>query len=257
LSQKIPSRNHVEIPHREKVCCLGVQAESSRIFGAIDGSLPKPADISREADLVNLNHHPTDSHGPEQADGIFRRLRNEVWIVTAADGLRRGGLTATWVHPMSIDRERPVILVALATNHHTTELVHGSGRLAACLLSREQVGIALRFAITSGRDIDKLGGLDVMNTPAEVPRLVDCQAWIEGRVFARLEAGGRTLFWADVTAAQGLFTAPVLFDHDLFAAATPQERQILLERLGEDVRIQRPLDGEWRQNLGPEGQVSP
>jgi len=199
---------------------------------------------------MNGNAHPPETLGPDSAESLFRRLRREVWIVTSSDGLLRGGLTATWVHPVSIDRERPVVLLSLATNHHTTELVQASGRLAACLLSRDQVGIALRFALTSGRDVDKLGGLDVTHTPAEVPRLVDCQAWLEGRVFARLEAGGRTFFWADVTAAQSLFTSELLYDHDLFASATPPERQKLLERLGDDVRAQRPLDEAWRRSSG-------
>lgn len=177
---------------------------------------------------------------------LFRRLRREVWVVMAADGLQRGGLTATWVHPVSIDRHRPVVVVGMSSNHHTTTLVQASGRLGGCLLSRAQVGIALRFAMTSSRDSDKLAGLDVTCTPRNVPRLTDCQAWFEGHVFARLEAGGRTYFWADVTAAQSLFTEEVLYDHDLFAAATPQERQVLIDRLGEDVRVERPRDEAWR-----------
>lgn len=204
---------------------------------------------------MSIRPHVPESFDLDQAEIIFRRLRREVWIVTASDGLLRGGLTATWVHCVSIDRERPVVLLALATNHHTTELVRASGRLAACLLGREQVGVALRFALTSGRDIDKLGGLDVTLTPAEVPRLVECQAWLEARVFSHLEAGGRTFFWADVTAAQSLFTSDVLCDQELFAGATPAERKKLLERLGDDVRLQRPLDEAWRrsQEAAPPG----
>lgn len=196
-----------------------------------------------------MNAPDIDANGPNQADGIFRRLRREVWIVSAADGLARGGLTATWVQSVSIDRERPVVLLALATNHYTTELAVGSGKFAACLLARRQVAIGLRFALTSGRDVDKFVGLDVVNTPADVPRLEDCQAWIEGRVFAKLVAGGRTFLWGDVTAAHGFFTEPVLIDHDLFAAATAPERQTLLARLAEDVQLQRPLDDAWRQHL--------
>mgnify|MGYP002087204098 CR=1 FL=1 len=63
---------------------------------------------------------------PSDIDALLRLVDREVWIVTAAAGGKRGGLTATWVAQASIDRERPVILAGLAPNHFTTELVEGT-----------------------------------------------------------------------------------------------------------------------------------
>ena len=50
---------------------------------------------------------------------VFRLVDRELWIVTAADKSRRGGLVATWVAQASLDPESPVLLIALATNHFT------------------------------------------------------------------------------------------------------------------------------------------
>src|SRR5262245_27351120 len=52
-------------------------------------------------------------------DSALRLLDREVWVITAAEGQRRGGLVAIWVAPASIDRERPALLVGLGANHFT------------------------------------------------------------------------------------------------------------------------------------------
>src|SRR4051812_18349024 len=57
------------------------------------------------------------------ASAALRLVDREVWIVTAAVGERRGGLVATWVAQASLDDTRPVMAIALATNHYTAELV--------------------------------------------------------------------------------------------------------------------------------------
>ena len=57
---------------------------------------------------------------------VFGIVDREVWIVTATDGTRRGGLVATWVSQASIDREHPVVLIGIAPNHFTAELIDAS-----------------------------------------------------------------------------------------------------------------------------------
>ena len=58
-----------------------------------------------------------------QVESIFRLVNREIWIVTAADGERRGGLAATWVSQASIDRDKPVVVIGIAPNHFTAELI--------------------------------------------------------------------------------------------------------------------------------------
>src|SRR5438132_216552 len=58
----------------------------------------------------------------DEIDSALRLVDRELWIITASDGPRRGGLVATWVSVASIDRQRPVLLACLAPNRFTTEL---------------------------------------------------------------------------------------------------------------------------------------
>ena len=95
-----------------------------------------------------------------QIDKVLRLIDREVWIVTASDGPRRGGLLATWVSAASIDAERPVILAGLAPNHFTTELVQRSGSLAVKVtstLDSNQVGFGASEPLTAGSA--RIGGV--------------------------------------------------------------------------------------------------
>lgn len=191
-----------------------------------------------------------DQQQQEVAGGIFRALAREVWIVTVAHGSRRGGLTATWVHAASVDAAFPVALIGLAPNHFTAELVDGQRAFAAHLLRADQAELAWRFAATSGRDGDKLAGLDVTLGETGSPLLTDCLARIECRVYDRKATGDRIYYWGDVTACSRFGVTSPLTDQALFAQLTDAQRSALVDQLQADVRVQRPLQAEWRAGLG-------
>ena len=69
-----------------------------------------------------------------------------LWVVTAQSGARRGGLIATTVFSLSIVPELPRMLVTLARQHHTWELVDGSQALALHLIDEEHLDWVWRFA---------------------------------------------------------------------------------------------------------------
>lgn len=185
-----------------------------------------------------------------EIDSLLRRIDREVWIITAADGTRRGGLTATWVSQASIDRERPVLLAGIAPNHFTAELITASGAFAAHLLTKEQSELAWNFANGSGRDRDKLRDVAASRATTGSPLLVDCLAWFDCRVFAKYEGGDRTLFWADVVDAAQPGTGTPLAEQDFIRNLSDQQRQRLLADRDADIHLQRPLQDAWRmQNV--------
>jgi flavin reductase (DIM6/NTAB) family NADH-FMN oxidoreductase RutF len=182
----------------------------------------------------------------DQIDSVLRLLDREVWVVTAASGQRRGGLVAPWVAPASIDRERPVLLAAIAPNHFTAELILASRAFAAHLLRPDQAALAWNFADGSGRDRDKLASLTSRSTPAGAPLLDDCLAWCDCRVFARYDAGDRWFFWADVIAAEQHGTGPPLREQGLLSSLTDDERRRLIADRQADVAAGRALHDRWR-----------
>lgn len=183
----------------------------------------------------------------DQIDAVLRLIDREVWVVTATDGKRRGGLTATWVQAASIDRERPVLLAAIAPNHFTADLITASGRFAAHLLRTDQASLAWNYADGSSRDRDKLSGLEIKPSETGSPILADCRAWCDCRVFARFDAGDRLFFWADVIAAGQPSGGPPLREQEFIKALNDQQRQSLLASRNADVMIQRPGHELWRK----------
>src|SRR3954470_7405568 len=112
-----------------------------------------------------------------QIDTALRLVDRELWIITAADKNRRGGLLATWVSAASIDAERPVLLAGIGPNHFTAELVQASRAFAAHLLRPDQIELAWNFAHGSGRDRDKLAELEIERHETDSPILTNCLVW--------------------------------------------------------------------------------
>jgi flavin reductase (DIM6/NTAB) family NADH-FMN oxidoreductase RutF len=184
-------------------------------------------------------------------DSALRLLDREVWIVTAQDGQRRGGLLASWVSPASIDAERPVLLAALAPNHFTTELVLASKAFAAHLLTPEQTDVAWNFAKDSGRSRDKLAGLAVERQLTGSPVMTDCLAWFDCRVFARYDAGDRLFLWGEVVAGGARQTqATCLREQQFFRQLTEEQRKVLADNRESDALQIRPLFESWRRSQG-------
>jgi flavin reductase (DIM6/NTAB) family NADH-FMN oxidoreductase RutF len=180
---------------------------------------------------------------------VFQLTDREVWVVTAAAGNRRGGLLATWVSEASIDREHPTVLAGIAPNHFTAELIDAAGGFAAHLLRADQIALALDFALGSGRDRDKLQGLAVTIHQTGSPVLHDCLAWLDCRVYARLEAGDRIYYWADAVAAGCRGSQRPLTQAGLLAAANDEQHRLLRDDLRHDVALQRPWAAAWREHL--------
>ncbi len=195
----------------------------------------------------------------DQIHSVLGLVDREIWIVTAAAGGRRGGLVATWVAAASIDRERPVLLAAIAPTHFTAELIDSSQAFAAHLLREDQSQVAWNFARDSGRDRDKLAGLCGMETrrvsegvnPSStgLPVLTDCLAWFTCRVIGRYDAGDRLYYWADITAGAQLAPGPPMRQQSLLHSLTPAQLAQLDARQLADAETLRPRHEAWRQKI--------
>src|SRR5262249_4807100 len=156
---------------------------------------------------------------PATVSALFGSLDHELWLITAAAGDRRGGLIATFVTPASIVPEMPRVLPGLARQHFTHELVQSSGAFPMHPLPETQLDWVWRFALQSGRDADKLAGLDSRPAATGSPILTAAPAWLDCRVEARLDTGDRTIYLAEVLDGARTDPQPVLTVHRLLALA--------------------------------------
>lgn len=186
---------------------------------------------------------------PDHFDALFRLVDREVWVVTSAFESRRGGLLATWVSQASIDPTRPMVLLGIAPNHFTGELIRQGGRFGLHLLRPDQTDLALNFAMGSGRDRDKFQSLETTEGPLGTPRLTEALAWMEGRVVHCMDGGDRLYIWGEVESAQQSGQEPPLTEQRLIAAATAEQKMKLRENREYDCEVHRPLFQHWLETI--------
>ncbi|QDU30941.1 Flavin reductase like domain protein [Anatilimnocola aggregata] len=183
----------------------------------------------------------------EQIDSLLRIVDREIWLITAAHNGQRSGLTATWVSQVSLDPERPVLLAGLSPRNYTTELVQQRGLFAAHLMTHEQLQLAYALAAHSGRQQDKLAGVQLSPHESGALILTECRAWFVGKVFRQQSTGDREFFWADVIAAGENAAGPALREQAFFQGLTATERIHLKELRASDALALRAAARLWRQ----------
>ena len=185
----------------------------------------------------------------ERFDSIFRLLDREVWVVTSGSDHTRGGLLATWISQASIDPTRPLVLLGIAPNHFTGELIRETGRFGLHLLRQDQAELAMNFAIGSGRDRDKFEQTSVASGPLGTPRLTDVLAWMEGRVIHCLDGGDRLYLWGQIEYAGQPEEGPPLTEQRLISAASADQKIQLRENHAYDCEVQRPMAQKWLRQI--------
>jgi flavin reductase (DIM6/NTAB) family NADH-FMN oxidoreductase RutF len=184
--------------------------------------------------------------GLSAANNLFNLTDREVWIVTAAHGDRRGGLVATFVCRASLVDSLPRVLMALSKQHHTHQLIEGSGGFGLHLISARQMDWVWNFGMQTGHNEDKLKGWDVEMAVTGTPLLSEAIGWLDCRVESRMNIGDRTVYIAEVVAAHQNRDEPPLTMQELLKLA-PRERLDELERLRKrDIAIDAQAIVAWR-----------
>jgi flavin reductase (DIM6/NTAB) family NADH-FMN oxidoreductase RutF len=173
----------------------------------------------------------------------------ELWIVTAANGQRRGGLVATFACVASLVEELPRVLIALATQHHTHQLIEASDAFGLHLIAARQLDWVWRFGLQSGRDVDKLAGLSQESGMTGAPLLSDAIGWLDCRVETRMGIGDRTVYLAEVVAARMNRSEPPLTAKELLKIAPPERLEQLKQLRERDSRIDSEAILAWRARV--------
>ena len=98
----------------------------------------------------------------------------------------------------SIVPERPRVVTHIYKTNHSHEMIAGSGAFALNFLRADQLELIDRFGMHSGRNLDKLEGLDYKKGETGSPLLSDCWGWLDCRVVNAMDGGDMTCFLAEV-----------------------------------------------------------
>jgi flavin reductase (DIM6/NTAB) family NADH-FMN oxidoreductase RutF len=191
----------------------------------------------------------------EQAANIFAHLDRELWVVTTQAAGRSGGLIATFVSNASIVAELPRVLVGLAKQHHSWKLVEASKAFALHLLREDQLDMVWRFGAQSGHQVDKLQDLRTTTAVTGSPILSEALAWLDCRVETRLDSGDRTIYLAEIAAAEAPAALRPLTMQRLLQTAPADKLRILRQQFEHDAAVDAAAIRAWRQACKESGRT--
>ena len=177
----------------------------------------------------------------EEFRDVIGRFATGVTVVTAADGDRRFGSTASAVSSLSL--EPPMLLVCLNRSSATGAAVARTGSFAVNILAEDQDHLARRFA---SREPDKFRGVAVATGHGPHPLLDGALAHLECRVTKRVDGGTHTVFLGEIDHALGREGAPLAYFRGQFGRLRlSQDEQAHLSLraavIARSIEVGRPL----------------
>ena len=135
-------------------------------------------------------------------DANLRKLRGlfasgVTAVTTALEGRLRGVTVSAFT---SVSLDPPLVLIALASENASCEMIAESGIFAANILSDDQEFLSERFAARAPIVNEAFEGVPHHFEATGAPILVGCVAWYDCRVVATYEGGDHMLFVGRVEA---------------------------------------------------------
>ena len=140
---------------------------------------------------------------PTKSDLLRKAMRfwaTGVTIVTAAhEGIQHGMTVSSFT---SVSLDPPQVLISLAMNARTHDLITHSRNFGLTILDSSQQEICDRFAGRVPDDMDRLNGLETITLVSGAPLLKQGLAHLDCHVITTVGSGTHTIFIAEVLAAQ-------------------------------------------------------
>jgi flavin reductase (DIM6/NTAB) family NADH-FMN oxidoreductase RutF len=172
---------------------------------------------------------------------VLEKLDSEVFVLTAADGVRRNGQIVCWVVPATIVPQVPRMLVGVGRLTYTRELIEGSRRFALNLLGRDQWRWVPHFGFRSGRDTDKFAAVPFRRGITGSPLLPGVVGHLECTVKSVLDAGAHLFYLADVLEGRLVADREPLRLSQLPEILPPEDLATMQRLLEQDIARDRTL----------------
>lgn len=132
----------------------------------------------------------------------LHKLGYGLYVVTSRKGDKFNGQIANTVFQITSDP--PTIAVSINRKNLTWEYITASGVLAVSVLCQEtSLSFIGRFGFKSGREVDKLKGIEYRLGETGAPIIMDnAVSCFEAKVINQMDVGTHTLFVAEVVGAE-------------------------------------------------------
>ena len=152
----------------------------------------------------------------EITEAFNRGITSGVYIITVKAGEKINGMTAAWVSKLS--RKPPMVTVSISPKNYTHQLMHSARYFAINTLAEGQQPLGKHFGFTSGRDVDKLSGVEFFEGETGAPVLREAMSYLECELSDTFITGDHTLFIGKVIIGKVFDTnkTPLVFKRNDF-----------------------------------------
>mgnify|MGYP001106716636 CR=1 FL=1 len=166
------------------------------------------------------------------------KLGYGLYVVCSRKGSRVNGQIANTV--FQITSEPPTIAVSINKNNLTHEFIRESKVMAVSVLSRDTpLSFIGHFGFKSGRDIDKLKGINYKTGDARAPVVTDnALAYLEAKVIQEVDVGTHTIFIGELVGADVIKEGEPMtyaYYHQVKRGSTPRTAPSYVEEKEEEV----------------------
>ena len=153
---------------------------------------------------------------------MMGRLWSPLAAVTSHWQGRDNVQMAVAITAASIVPDRPRVIIQLYKTNLSHEMVLSSGAFALNFLREDQLALIGDFGLVSGRDQDKLEGVDQTPGTSGSPLLNDCFGYMDCRVINAMDGGDMTCFLAEVVDGKTLSEGEPLWWRDARRKLPPE-----------------------------------
>ena len=159
-----------------------------------------------------------------------------LYVVSSRKGDRLNAQIANSV--FQITSEPPTVAVSINKNNLTHEFIQASQVFAVSILSQDTpLSYIGHFGFKSGRDVDKLDGIDYKMGETEAPIVIDnAVAYLEARVKQELDVGTHTIFIGELVGSEVLTEEKCMtyeYYHQVKRGVTPSTAPSYIEEAKE------------------------
>ncbi len=163
---------------------------------------------------------------------VLHRLSYGLYVVGARKGDRRNAQIANTV--FQVTSEPPSVAVSINKNNLTHEFIQESRVFTASVLGKTTpLPFIGRFGFKSGRDIDKLDGINYKIGETQAPVVLDnAVAYLEVRVTKEVDMGTHTVFIGELVAAEVLTEEESMtyeYYHQVKRGTTPKAAPVYIK----------------------------
>jgi flavin reductase (DIM6/NTAB) family NADH-FMN oxidoreductase RutF len=188
---------------------------------------------------------------------LLRHLTLPVVAVTSSIGGHGNGMIANGAQRASLVPTVPRVALYINKTNHTHDIVYRTGVFGLHLLRQDQWDLIWRLGLRSGREADKLNGLELRRGETGVPLLVDVLAGFDCRVVNAMDAGGATYFLGDVIGVHEGPPGPVMTSEHFREHMDDEHRRIYESLLAEAMDRIEPLARTVSRQVWPGATARP